>query len=80
MEMSVNRDPSKQSGEVIFSRKCTKEDHPPIYFNDIPVTQNTVQKHTGLYLDEKLNYNTHIKEKFSRVYKGIGHKGSCYNL
>ena len=53
--------------EVIFSRNCTKEDHPSIYFNDIPVTQNTVQKH----LDEKLNYNTHIKEKLSKVCKGI---------
>ena len=25
-----------------------------------------------MYLDEKLNYNTHIKEKLSKVYKGIG--------
>ena len=24
-----------------------------------------------MYLDEKLNYNTHIKEKLSKVYKGI---------
>ena len=70
--MSFNPDPSKQGQEVIFSRKCTKEDHPPIYFNDIPVTQTTVQKQIGLYLDEKLIYNTHIKEKFSKVYKGIG--------
>ena len=70
--MSFNPDPSKQAQEVIFSRKCTKEDHPPIYFNDIPVTQTTVQKHIGLCLDEKLNYNTHIKEKLSKVYKGIG--------
>ena len=71
-KMSFNPDPSKQAQEVIFSRKCTKEDHPPIYFNDIPVTQTTVQKHIGLYLDEKLNYNTHIKEKFNKVYKDIG--------
>ena len=70
--MSFNPDHSKQAQEVTFSRKCTKEDHPPIYFNDIPVTQNTVRKHIGLYLDEKLNYNTHIKEKLSKVYKGIG--------
>ena len=47
-------------------------DHPPIYFNDIPVTQTAIQKHIGLYLDEKLNYNTHIKKKFSKVYKDIG--------
>ena len=52
--------------------KCTKEDHPPIYFNDIPVTQTTVQKDIGPFLDEKLNCNTHIKEKLSQVYKGIG--------
>ena len=31
-----------------FSRKCTKEDHPPIYFNDIPVTQTTAQKDIAL--------------------------------
>ena len=59
---SFNPDPSKQAQEVIFSRKCTKEDHPPIYINDIPVTQTTVQKYIGLYLDEKRNYNTHKRE------------------
>ena len=37
-KMSFNPDPSKQAQEVIFSRKCTKEDHPPIYINNIPVT------------------------------------------
>ena len=77
--MSFNPDPSKQAQEVIFSRKCTKEDHPPIYFNDIPVTQTTVQKHIGLCLDEKLNYNTHIKEKLSKVYKGIGLLRNFFN-
>ena len=71
-KMPFNADPSKQAQEVIFSRKYTKESHPPIYFNDIPVNQTTVQKHIGMYLDEKLNYNTHIKEKLSKVYKGIG--------
>ena len=57
---------------MTFLRKCTKEDHSAIYFNDTPVTQTTVQKHIGLYLDEKLNYNTNIKEKLSKVYKDIG--------
>ena len=70
-KMSFNQDPSKQAQEVIYSRKCTEEDHPPIYFNNIPVTQTTIQKHIGVYLDEKVNYNTHIKEKLSKVYKGI---------
>ena len=71
-KMSFNPDPSKQAQEVVFSRKCTKEDHPPIYFSDIAVTRTMVQKHIGMYLDEKLNYNTHIKEKLSKIYKGIG--------
>ena len=68
--MSSNSDASKQ--EVIFSRKCKKEDHSFIYFDDIPCTQTTVQKHIRVYLDEKLDYSTHIKEKLSKVYKAIG--------
>ena len=71
-KMSFNPGLSKQAQEVIFSRKCTKEDHPPIYFSDTPVTQTTAQKHIGMYLDKKLNYNIHIKEKFGKVYKLIG--------
>ena len=71
-KMWFNPDPSRQAQEVIFSRRFTKEDHPPIYFNDIPVIQTNVQKHTGLYLYEKLSYNNHIKQELSKVYKGIG--------
>ena len=32
-----------------------------------------------MYHDEKLNYNTHIKEKLSKVYKGIGLLGNLSN-
>ena len=71
-KMYFNTDPSKQAQEVIFSKKYAREDHPPIYFSDILVTPTTIEKHIGVYLDEKLNYNTHIKEKLSKVYKGIG--------
>ena len=70
--MSFNPNPSKQAPEVIFLRKYTKEDHPPIDFNDISVTQTTAQKHIRMYLGEKCNYNNHIKETLSKVYKGIG--------
>ena len=35
------------------------------------VTQAIVQKHIGLHLYENFIYNTHIKEKLSKVYKGI---------
>ena len=68
--MHGNLDPSKQAPEAIFSKKFTKDYHPAIYFNNIPVTQTTVQKH--MYLGEKLNYNTHTKERLSKIHKGIG--------
>ena len=42
---------------VILFTQC----HPFIYFYNIPVTQTNVQKHIWLYLDEKLNCNTHVK-------------------
>ena len=77
--MYFNPDLSKQAQEVIFSRTSAKEDHPPIYFIDMLVTQTTVRKHIGLYLDGKLNYNTHIKEKLSKVYKGIGLLRNLFN-
>ena len=35
------------------------------------IYQTTVQKHIVFYPDEKLNYNTHIKGKLSKAYKGI---------
>ena len=38
-KMSFNRDPSKQSQEVIFSRRNQKNCHPSIYFNNKQVKQ-----------------------------------------
>ena len=70
-KISFTLDPSKQAQEVIFSRICTKKNHPPIYFHDIPVTQTTVQKHIGMYLDEKLNYNTYVKRNSARFIKRL---------
>ena len=50
----------------------TNVNHMPLTFNAIPVGQTSHQKLLGLYLDEKLNYNHHIKETISQVNKGIG--------
>ena len=41
-------------------------------FNAIPVAQTSHQKHLCLYLDEKLNFNHHIKEINSKVNKRVG--------
>ena len=62
-KMSFNPDVSKQAQEVIFSQRAQKLFHPTVLFNNIPVQPSTVQKHLGVYLDEKLNFNTHITEK-----------------
>ena len=70
--MSFNPDLSKQAREVIFSCKSSRVDHPSVTFNNSSVARTSCQKHLGLYLDEKLNFSHHIKEKISKACKGIG--------
>ena len=62
-KMSFNPDTSKQAQEVIFSHKTQRVIHPPEIFNNIPVVRSSCQKHLGIYIDEKLNFSNHIKEK-----------------
>ena len=71
-KISFNPDLNKQAQEVIFSRKITKPSHLQISFNSVPVSHVSFQKHFGIYLDEKLNFNHHIKEKMTKAIKGIG--------
>ena len=70
--MLFNPDVTKQAQEEIFSHKSNKTDHPVVYFNEAPVTKASCQKHLGMHLDEKLNFNTHIKEKIAKANNGIG--------
>ena len=70
--MSFNPDPKKQAQEVIFSRKRVKDCHPSVFFNDTIVERSTSQKHLGIHLDEKLDFNAHIKKKICKAYRGIG--------
>ena len=71
-KMSFNPDPSKQAQEVIFSRKLQKISHPSIYFNNNPIEQVSSQKHLGMILDTKLNFQEHIKNILTKVNKTIG--------
>ena len=71
-KMLFNPDITKQAQEVIFSRKSTITNHPTVFFNEAPVAHTSCQKHLGLHLDEKLNFNTHVKEKITKANKGIG--------
>ena len=71
-KMLLNPRLTKKAQEVIFSRKNIKTDHPVVYFNEAPVAHTTCQKHLGMHLDEKLNFNHHINEKIAKANKGIG--------
>ena len=71
-KMSFNPDPSKQAHEVIFSRRMQKTCHPSIYFNNKSVKQVSSQKHLGLILDNKLNFQEHLHNILNKVNKTIG--------
>ena len=71
-KMSFNPDPSKQAQEIIFSKKNIKPNHPDLYFNQLKVKRVSTQKHLGVILDEKLNFNAHLKTVFDKTTKCIG--------
>ena len=77
--MSFNPDKSKQAQEVIFSCKTQSVIHPPAIFN-MSVVCSSCQKHLRIYLDEKLNFSNHIKEKNSKANKHIGILRKLYNV
>ena len=56
MEMKVNRDPTNQAQEMIFSRKVQMTNHPFLFFNEHVVPQTPLQNHLGMFLDTKLNF------------------------
>ena len=62
--MSFNPDPTKMAQEVLFSRKKSKVIHPSLIFNGKDVSRFESQKHLGLVLDSKLNFDMHLKGKF----------------
>ena len=71
-KMSFNPDPSKQAQEVIFSRKINKPIHPQLFFNENIINSIPHQKHLGIILDQKLNFQEHINSILSKVNRSIG--------
>ena len=69
--MSFKPDPSKQAQEVILSRKLQKANHNQVYFNHNSVKQVPPQKHLGVYVDTKLNFQEHLNNIISKVNKTI---------
>ena len=56
-KMSFN---PKQAQEGIFSCKLHKSNYPSLTFNSISVTQSEIQKHSGMFLDSKLDFKKHF--------------------
>ena len=50
----------------------TKTNHPKLIFNDNPVHQVALQKHRGMFLDCKLNFEEHLKTIVNKINKTIG--------
>ena len=71
-KMSFNPDISKQAHEVVFSRKRSLVSHPSLTFNNIPVAQTSSQKHLGMHLDKKLNFEEYLRKVETKVNKSVG--------
>ena len=67
-KMVFNPDPSKQTQEVIFSRKLKKVAHLSLVFNNADVSQCKSQcKNIGIKLDSKLTSKEHYKMVLSNT-------------
>ena len=69
-KMQFNPDINKQVQKIIYSRKTLKSAHPSSHFDDAPVTKSNVQKHVGLSLEKRKNFNHHIKKNVA-IYKSF---------
>ena len=72
--MQFNPDPNKQANEVIFLWKSNSSNltYPPVKLNNINIASCSHQKHLGIILDLKLNFNTHVAQKIKKCNKLIG--------
>ena len=71
-KMLFNPDPNKQALEVHFSQKRDKENYSSLSFNGDVILSVPCQKHLGLILDSKLDFNEHINNKISKCNKIVG--------
>ena len=73
-KMQFNPDPNKQANEVVFSRKTSSNNlsHSPINLNNNNFSKCPHQKHLGIVLDSKLNFNAHVDQKIKKCNRIIG--------
>ena len=70
-KMLFNLDPRKMTHKVLLSKEKSKIIHPSLIFNGKEVNRSESQKHLSLVLDSKLNFDIHLKGKFSIINNGI---------
>ena len=72
-QVQFNPDPNKPANEVIFSRKTNSNNlsHPPIKLNNNVISKCPHQKHLGIVLDSKLNFNAHVDKKTKKCNRMI---------
>ena len=65
--MLFNANPNKQAVEILFSkRQPEKNNYSPVNFNGDKVQTAISQKHLGLVLDSKLDFNEDISNKINK--------------
>ena len=69
--MGFNPEPSKQTQEVMFSRKIKKLSHSSLIFSNNNVLQASSQKLLGVTLDVKLKFDKHLNNVLNKVNKTI---------
>ena len=70
--MLVNPNPTKQAKEVCFSHKSDNVPYKSLTFNNNKIQSAPAQKHLGLILDSKLDFNQHKDDKKNKCNKIIG--------
>ena len=78
--MGFNPDPNKQAQEVFFCRHSQKSSQPSLILNNNIVIQSLTQKHLGMLLDTKLDFQERLKNIFRTVNKTIAEIAFTYNL
>ena len=66
--MKFNPNPNKQAQEVQFSNRTNKDSSLLVTFNNSKVETISLQKHLGIILDERLNFNEHLESKINKCF------------
>ena len=81
-KMQFNPDPNKPANEVIFSQKTSSNNlsQPPIKSNNNDISKCSHQKHLGIVLYSKLNFNAHVDQKIKKRNRIIGPIGDSQSI